>query len=77
MTAFACPSCGFDIDLFIPTPDGRTIWSDVPKLASIPFHSAVTLGDHSGTPVVQQDPFSPPALAFAGLAKTVEALLPT
>ncbi len=76
MSAFHCPCCDAEIELFRPTPATRAIWSaEVPKLASIPFHADVSDGDHAGIPAVHRAPQGAPALAFAELARSVRALL--
>jgi len=72
MADMRCPHCDEGIELFLPTAADRTIWHQgVERLASIPFHPALTRADRTGVPVVESDPHSAPARAFAALANDV------
>jgi ATP-binding protein involved in chromosome partitioning len=74
MSGLDCPSCGVSIELFHRVPEDRSLWSSVDQLASVPFHSSITLGDQTGRPVVEAEPSSPPAEAFRQLATRVREL---
>jgi ATP-binding protein involved in chromosome partitioning len=72
MAPMPCPHCGDPVELFPPTASDRTIWHDgVVRLASIPFDPALGRADQRGVPVVEGDPDSAPARAFAVLADAV------
>jgi ATP-binding protein involved in chromosome partitioning len=72
MAPMPCPHCGDPVELFAPTDASRTIWHDgVVQLASIPFDPALGRADQRGVPVVEGDPSSAPARAFAVLADAI------
>jgi ATP-binding protein involved in chromosome partitioning len=56
MAPFSCPCCGTAIELFPPTPFGRSIWAlGVPRLASIPFTSQLAQAVAEGRPLIDID----------------------
>jgi ATP-binding protein involved in chromosome partitioning len=56
MAPFSCPCCGAAIELFPPTPYGRTIWAlGVPRLACIPFTSQLAQAAAEGRPLIDID----------------------
>jgi len=72
MAPMLCPHCGDPVELFPPTDPSRTIWNDgVARLAAIPFDPALGRAEQRGVPVVEGEPDSAPARAFAALADTV------
>jgi ATP-binding protein involved in chromosome partitioning len=76
MASLACPHCAETIELFPPTPHERSIWAEgVEQLGSIPFDIALARADQRGVPVVESEPASEPARAFASLAARVAGLL--
>ena len=75
MSGLDCPSCGTSIELFHPVPEDRSLWHSVARLASVPFHAGITLGDQTGIPVVEAQPSSPPGEAFRQLAIRIRELV--
>jgi ATP-binding protein involved in chromosome partitioning len=72
MAPLACPHCQGSVELFPPTDPERAIWGgDVERLVSIPFDAALARADRRGRPVVDAEPDSAPATAFAHLARRV------
>jgi ATP-binding protein involved in chromosome partitioning len=72
MSYFQCPKCSERTDIF--GHGGGKAEAErmgVPCLAEIPLDAAIRSGGDSGAPVAAQDPESPQAQAFEGLATKV------
>jgi NUBPL iron-transfer P-loop NTPase len=52
MSGQVCPACGQSTPLFPVAPDEESIWSLVPKLASIPFSHQAARDADEGCPVM-------------------------
>lgn len=52
MAGFTCPCCGKTTPLFPPALDTDSIWTQVPKLASIPFSPQAAADADQGLPVM-------------------------
>jgi ATP-binding protein involved in chromosome partitioning len=74
MSYFACPHCGERTDIF--GHGGARDTADelgIDFLGEIPLDSSVRSGADSGVPIIESDPDSPVARAFAEIAQTVAA----
>ena len=72
MSYFVCPGCGKESDIF-GKGGGERLAEEmkVPFLGSIPLHEPVRVGGDRGTPIVDADPASPPAVALIAAADRV------
>ena len=52
MSGQICPGCGQTTPLFPPAPDQDSIWSLIPRLASIPFSYQAARDADDGRPVM-------------------------
>ena len=52
MAGQICPSCGETTVLFPPAPAEETIWTRIPKLASVPFSARAAQDADNGQPVM-------------------------
>jgi ATP-binding protein involved in chromosome partitioning len=74
MSYFICPHCGDRTDIF--GHGGAQAMADelgVDFLGEIPLHTAVRTASDVGVPIVESDPDSPVARAFAEIAQRVAA----
>jgi len=72
MSAFTCPGCGLESDLF-GQGGGQQLAEamTVPFLGGIPLYGSVRRGGDAGVPIVMSEPDSPPALALVAAAERV------
>jgi ATP-binding protein involved in chromosome partitioning len=52
MAGQVCPSCGDLTPLFPPAPADETVWTRIPKLASVPFSAPAAQDADQGRPVM-------------------------
>jgi len=74
MSYFACPHCGERTDIF--GAGGAEAMADalgIDLLGAIPLHADIRAGADSGIPIVESDPESPVAQAFAAIAQRIAA----
>ena len=75
MAGQVCPSCGETTQLFTPAPHDESIWSRVPKLASVPFSSQAALDADLGRPVMITRAVTGQVAAYELLARTIQDAL--
>ena len=76
MSAFPCPHCSDEIDLFgsgggeeTATRLSNLVGSDVPLLGKVPFSTELRTGGDEGAPIVIAEPDSPSAQAIYAIAE--------
>ena len=76
MSAFPCPHCSDEIDLFGSGGGEETairlsnlVGSDVPLLGKVPFSTELRTGGDEGAPIVIAEPDSPSAQAISAIAE--------
>lgn len=75
MAGQVCPSCGETTQLFTPAPHEESIWSRIPKLASVPFSSAAAQDADLGKPVMMTRSVADQVAAYELLARAVQDAL--
>jgi ATP-binding protein involved in chromosome partitioning len=76
MSAFVCPHCGEETEVFPRVRDERSIWAlGVERLAQIPLDPRVARAGEDGTPAVIVAPGSASAAAFRTAAEALAARL--
>ena len=75
MAGQICPNCGETTVLFPPAPAGETIWTRVPKLASVPFSAAAAQDADSGQPVMLTHAVPQQVAAYQLIARQIQAAL--
>jgi ATP-binding protein involved in chromosome partitioning len=72
MSAFVCPHCGEETEVFPRVREDRSIWSlGVERLAQIPLDPRVARAGEDGTPALVAAPDSPAASAFRTAAQAL------
>ena len=76
MSAFPCPHCSDEIDIFgsgggeeTATRLSNLVGSDVPLLGKVPFSTELRTGGDEGAPIVIAEPDSPSAQAIYAIAE--------
>jgi ATP-binding protein involved in chromosome partitioning len=75
MAGQLCPNCGELTALFPPAPAEDTIWTRIPKLASVPFSSAAAADADNGQPVMITERVPEQVAAYQRVARTVQAAI--
>jgi ATP-binding protein involved in chromosome partitioning len=73
MASQVCPHCGQTTPLFPPAPEAQSIWSLVPRLASVPFSAQVAQDADQGQPVMLTRAVPEQVAAYELLAAAVQA----
>ncbi len=69
MAGQICPSCGETTPLFTAAPDDESIWTRIPRLASIPFGSLAARDADAGKPVMITRAVPEQVAAYESLAQ--------
>jgi ATP-binding protein involved in chromosome partitioning len=76
MSAFVCPHCGEETEVFPRVREERSIWAlGVERLAMIPLDPRVARAGEDGTPALLAAPDSASAAAFGAAAESLVARL--
>jgi ATP-binding protein involved in chromosome partitioning len=75
MAGQICPACGETTPLFVPAPADETIWTRIPKLASVPFSSQAAEDADRGLPVMITRSVPEQVAAYELTARAVQAAL--
>ena len=75
MAGQICPNCGETTPLFMPAPPEETIWTRIPKLASVPFSSQAARDADRGQPVMITRAVPEQVAAYQAAARDVRAAL--
>lgn len=75
MSGQVCPSCGQTTGLFPPAPPEESIWSMVPKLASIPFSFQAAQDADLGQPVLVTGAVPEQVAAYELIAKNIQEMI--
>jgi ATP-binding protein involved in chromosome partitioning len=75
MSGQVCPSCGQITPLFPAAPDEESIWSLIPKLASVPFSYRAAREADEGRPVMLTDAVPEQVAAYQLIAEQVRKRL--
>jgi ATP-binding protein involved in chromosome partitioning len=77
MSGQICPSCGETTELFPPAPPEDSIWSLIPRLASVPFSTRAARDADQGLPVMVTGAVPEQVTAFRSLARELEQRIGT
>jgi ATP-binding protein involved in chromosome partitioning len=72
MAGFTCPCCGKTTPLFPPAPDTDSIWTQITKMASIPFSPQAAADADQGLPVMVSRSSPEQTTAFESAAAQVQ-----
>lgn len=75
MSGQVCPACGQTTELFPPAPPEESIWTMVPKLASVPFSSLAAQDADRGQPVLVTRAVPEQVAAYEQIAKNVQEMV--
>ncbi len=75
MAGQICPSCGETTILFPPAPPGESIWTRIPKLASVPFSAQAARDADRGQPVMITRAVPQQVAACQLVAREIQAAL--
>lgn len=75
MAGQVCPSCGEITRLFTPAPHEESIWSRIPKLASVPFSAPAAQDADLGKPVMMTRAVADQVAAYEMLARHIQDAL--
>lgn len=75
MSGQVCPACGETTGLFPPAPPDESIWSMVPKLASIPFSFQAAQDADRGQPVLVTGAVPEQVAAYELIAKNIQEMI--
>jgi len=76
MAGQVCPSCGEVTPLFSAAPADKSIWTRIPRLASVPFSACAARDADDGKPVMVTRAIPEQVSAFELVAKKVRDALP-
>jgi ATP-binding protein involved in chromosome partitioning len=72
MSGQICPSCGETTELFPPAPAEESVWSLIPRLASVPFSAQAARDADQGLPVMVTGAVSEQVAAYRCLARELD-----
>ena len=75
MATQICPNCGETRVLFPPAPTGETIWTRIPKLASVPFSAQAARDADRGRPVMITRAVPQQVAAYQLIAREIRTAL--
>jgi ATP-binding protein involved in chromosome partitioning len=77
MSGQICPSCGETTELFPPAPPEDSVWSLIPRLASVPFSARAARDADQGLPVMVTGAVPEQVAAYRCLARELDQRIGT
>jgi ATP-binding protein involved in chromosome partitioning len=77
MSGQICPSCGETTELFPPAPAEESVWSLIPRLASVPFSAKAARDADQGLPVMVTGAVPEQVAAYRSLARELDQRIGT
>ena len=77
MSGQICPSCGETTELFPPAPPDDSVWSLIPRLASVPFSAQAARDADQGLPVMVTGAVPEQVAAYRSLARELDRRIGT